>query len=47
MSDLPIQRLGRGILGEAEHVPAAESAQAPGPGDEEEPERGMLRKRYA
>ena len=34
MSDLPIQRLGRRILGEAEHVPAAESAQAPGPGDE-------------
>ena len=39
MSDLPIQGLRRGVLGQAEHIPAAEAGHAPGSGDEEEPER--------
>jgi hypothetical protein len=39
VSNLPIQRLGRWILGEAEHISASEASQTPSPGDEEEPER--------
>jgi hypothetical protein len=38
VSDPPIQGLRRWIVSEAEHFPASEATQAPGPGDEKEPE---------